>query len=103
MALAVVICRPDDGFVLVEVEADQEAARPAHEPGDLGEQASGGLGVEVADGRTREKGDPPRAGRTGIGQREPCREVGVDWNHTEFWKYQSERAGRCEKMVARDV
>ena len=38
-APAIVVGGPDDRFVLVEVEADQEAAAVADEPGDRAEQS----------------------------------------------------------------
>ncbi len=41
LALAIVVRGPHDGFVLVEIEADQEAAAAADEPGDLIEQGLG--------------------------------------------------------------
>ena len=38
-SLAIVVCGPDDCFVLVEIEPDQESSSDRHEPGDRDQQS----------------------------------------------------------------
>ncbi len=51
-APAIVVGRPDDRFVLLEIEADQESSALAHEPGDrakAGPSAALGLKLPIVE------------------------------------------------------
>ena len=85
-AAAIVVRGPDDRLVLVEVEADQQAASRSDQPGDRAQQPQCGRRSEVPDRRAREVDHPTRRVGPGLRQVEIAGEVVADRDDLERGK-----------------
>ena len=102
-ALTVVVCRPHDRLILVDVKADQQPSSLAHEPGDLGEEPDGCRRTEVADRRAREINHAPRPDFADLGQLQSGGEIGMHRQHPQPGKPSGQVDGRTLERPVRHV
>jgi len=101
-ALAVVVGGVKEMRIFLEIDADQQSAGWAAQPGDAGQQFNRRRRLEIADGRSREIHHAPRR-RVERWQRERAREVRLDGMNHQFRISKGQASGRLPKLLAADV
>ena len=102
-AEAVVVGRFEDGRVLLQVDADQEAAAGAAEVDDASEQRGGLVREEVPKRRAGKVDRDLRRGERRPRQGERFREVGANRPHLDIGVILRQLARRLAQVIAGDV
>ena len=102
-ATAIVVSGPDDRFVLVEIESNEQAAAVADQPGDRAQKVCCRARTEIANRRARKIHDAPRPRVAGIGQQQRLREIAVNRQDLQSRKSPGQIDGRLLECIAGDI